>query len=226
MSRCEHCYIFNTNEHNHLTDQELTRIANCKISQNVMRNEVIFEEDEILEGVYCIKKGVAKLIKIGEKGKDHILKLASVGNVIGSRSIINKESTKFSATAVTDMELCFIPKSEVMTDLQENVEFTLNVLQRVTQNLEESDNQIVNIVQKSLPQRLAETILYVMNHFGVDEENVLKLSLTREEYSSIVGATTESIIRTLSEFKKEKLITTNLNSQIKIESTKGLMRVI
>ena len=113
-----------------------------------------------------------------------------------------------------------------MTDLQENVEFTLNVLQRVTQNLEESDNQIVNIVQKSLPQRLAETILYVMNHFGVDEENVLKLSLTREEYSSIVGATTESIIRTLSEFKKEKLITTNLNSQIKIESTKGLMRVI
>ena len=91
-------------------------------------------------------------------------------------------------------------------------------------DLKEADNIIVNMAQKSVKQRLAETLLYIHENFGTSEDGALSIVLSREDYASIVGTATESAIRVLSQFKKDGLISTK-GKQIRIEDVNGLKRI-
>jgi CRP-like cAMP-binding protein len=207
-----------------MTKEELIRIAGCKTSKTIKKGELIFDEGENVNGVYCIKEGVCKLTKLSANGKDQIVKLVVKGNLMGQRSLVSEEVTNLSATALSDMQVCFIPKHEIMTDLHENSNFTMDVLQHMAKGLREADNVIVNMAQKSVRQRLAEALIYIHNTFDTTDEGMLQVILSREDYANIVGTATESAIRILSQFKKEGFITTK-GKQIKIEDLAALKRV-
>lgn len=224
MSKCEQCIIRQFNSLKALTKEELLRISGCKTSKIIKKGDVIFEEGDTINGVFCVKDGVCKLSKLSANGKDQIVKLVVKGDLLGQRSLISDESANLTAIALNDMEVCFIPKSEIMYDLQKNSNFSLDVLQQMAQDLKESDNVIVNMAQKSVKQRLAETLLYLFNHFGIDNNGFLSVVLSREDFANIVGTATESAIRILSQFKKEGLISTE-GKQIKIENIEGLKQV-
>ncbi|MEP3836999.1 MAG: Crp/Fnr family transcriptional regulator [Algibacter sp.] len=224
MSKCEQCIIKQFNSLKSLTKDELVRISACKTSKIIKKGEVIFEEGDTLNGVYCVKDGVCKLSKLSENGKDQIVKMVVKGQLLGQRSLISDESSNLQAVALNDMEVCFIPKSEIIADLQKNPKFSFDVLQDMANDLKEADDIIVNMAQKSVKQRLAETLVYIYNSFGVNPDGTLSVLLSREDYASIVGTATESAIRVLSQFKKEGLITT-VGKFIKIEDLNGLKRV-
>ena len=88
----------------------------------------------------------------------------------------------------------------------------------------EANSFITDIAQKTVRERLAEILLFLVNDFGLDSDNFLNISLTREELSNIVGTATESVIRLLSEFKSDKLVELN-GRKIKIINTKGLEKI-
>ena len=224
MSKCEQCIIRQFNTLKALTKEELVRISDCKTSRIVKKGEMIFEEGEILNAVYCIKEGICKLSKLSANGKDQIVKLVVKGDLLGQRSVIGQESANLSATALNDMEVCFIPKREIISDLHKNTNFSMEVLRDMANDLKEADNIIVNMAQKSVKQRLAETLVYLHENFGTTGEGALSIVLSREDYASIVGTATESAIRVLSQFKKEGLITTT-GKQIIIEDLNGLKRI-
>lgn len=224
MSKCEQCIIRQFNSLKALTKDELVRISGCKTSKFIKKGEVIFEEGETLNGVFCVKDGLCKLTKLSANGRDQIVKLVMKGDLLGQRSLISDESSNLSAIALNDMEVCFIPKSEIIGDLQQNSSFSMNVLQDMANDLKEADNIIVNMAQKSVKKRLAEALLYILDNFGNDDKGYLNVILSREDYASIVGTATESAIRVLSQLKKEGLITTS-GKQIKIEYISGLERV-
>ena len=224
MSKCEQCIIRQFNTLKALTKEELVRISDCKTSKFIKKGELIFEEGEILNGVYCVKEGICKLSKLSANGKDQIVKLVVKGDLLGQRSVIGQESANLSATALNDMEVCFIPKSEIIADLQKNTNFSMEVLRDMAGDLKEADNIIVNMAQKSVKQRLAETLLYIHENFGISEDGALSIVLSREDYASIVGTATESAIRVLSQFKKDGLISTK-GKQIRIEDVNGLKRI-
>ena len=105
------------------------------------------------------------------------------------------------------MEVCFIPKEEIIRDLKSDTSFTMSVLKDMADSLKEADNIIVDMAQKTVKQRLAETLLFLNKSFGSDnKEEPLNIELSREDIANIVGTATESAIRLLSSFKKEKLI--------------------
>jgi len=224
MSKCEQCIIKQFNSLKTLTKDELLRISGCKISKFIKRGEMIFEEGESVNGVFCVKDGVCKLSKLSANGKDQIVKLVVKGDLLGQRSLISDESANLSATALSDMEVCFIPKSEIVDDLRKNPNFSMNILEQMANDLRDSDNVIVNMAQKSVKQRLAETLIYLHDNFGVDEDGMLNVVLSREDFANIVGTATESAIRVLSHFKKENLIST-IGKQIKILDIGMLKRV-
>ena len=224
MSKCEQCIVKQFNSLKALTKDELVRISGCKTSRFIKKGELIFEEGETINGVFCIKDGVCKLSKLSANGKDQIVKLVVKGDLLGQRSLIVDESANLSAVALNDMEVCFIPKQEIMLDLQKNPNFSLDILQQMAYDLRESDNVIVNMAQKSVKQRLAETLLYVNDHFGINENKFLNVILSREDYANIVGTATESAIRILSQFKKAGYISTE-GKQIKILDVEALKRV-
>lgn len=224
MGKCEQCIIKQFNSLKTLSQEELIRISECKTSRVVKKGEVIFEEGDSLKGIYCIREGICKLTKLSSNGKDQIIKLVVKGELIGQRSLVSDESVNLSAVALNDMEVCFIPKSEIMNDLQKNTAFTFDVLKEMAMDLKEADDIIVNMAQKSVRQRLAETLIYINDNFGTKSDGTLSVLLSREDFANIIGTATESTIRVLSQFKKEDFITT-IGKQIKIIDLEGLKRV-
>ena len=221
MSKCEQCIIREFNSLKALTKDELLRISACKTSKIVKKGEVLFDEGEHINGVYCIKDGICKVSKMSDNGRDQIINLIKKGDLLGERSLINDEVSNLKATAVNDMQVCFIPKEEILSDLQKNPNFTMDILKNMALSLKNADNVIVDMAQKTVKQRLAATLLYLDKKFPKKENGSVDVHLTREDISNIIGTATESAIRLLAEFKKKGLI--NLQSKdIFIVDIKGL----
>lgn len=223
--RCENCVVRQLNTLNELSKEELKRISDSKTSKFIKKGEAIFKEGEKLNGVFCIREGVSKLSKLSDNGKDQILKIAAKGEIMGHRSIITEEKTNLSAVALNDMEVCFIPKQHLYDSLNSNISFTKAVLVQMAEDLKFADELVVNMAQKTVKQRIAETLRYLESNFGIDDDGYLKLILTREDIANIVGTAKEACIRTLATFKKEGWIVTD-GKRIKIEDEKALYRLI
>ncbi len=192
-----------------MSKEELKRVSDSKITKSIKKGQSIFEEGEKLNGVFCVREGVSKLSKLSANGKDQIVKLASKGEVMGQRSVIAEESSNLSAVAVSDMEVCFIPKEGIVDTLHSNPNFTVEVLRHMAHDLREADDVIVNMSQKSVKQRVAEAFLYLGENFGEDSDGFLSVTLSREDIANVVGTATESCIRIISEFKKKGYIKTS-----------------
>lgn len=224
-SRCENCIIRQLNALKTLDKKELKRISDSKVSKRVKKGEALFEEGEKLNGVFCVRDGVSKLSKLSNNGKDQIVKIATKGEVLGQRSVIAEERTNLSAVALNDMEICFIPKSHLTDSLHHNVNFTHAVLKQMANDLKEADDVIVNMAQKSVPQRLAQALLYLEKNFETDDEGFLKLTLSRADIANVVGTATELCIRTLTKFKTQGFIATS-GKRIKILETQKLKALV
>ncbi|MDP5229857.1 MAG: Crp/Fnr family transcriptional regulator [Cellulophaga sp.] len=224
-TRCENCIVRQFNSLRAMSKEELKKVSDSKTTKIVKKGEVIFQEGEKLNGVYCVRSGVSKLSKLSANGKDQIVKLATKGQVLGQRCVISEEVSNLSARAVDDMEVCFIPKDDVVHTLNTNPNFAVEVLRHMAHDLKEADDVIVNMSQKTVKQRVAEAFLYMKNNFGEDSEGYLTLTLSREDIASVVGTATESCIRIISEFKKKKYIKTS-GKQIGILDERALEDMI
>lgn len=206
MSKCEQCIVKQFNSLRFLNKEELIRISGCKTTKTIKKGEPIFEEGDHINGVYCIRDGICKVSKMSENGKNQIVNLFQHGDIVGERSLISDEVSNLSAYAVNDMQVCFIPRDEIMSDLEKNPKFSLDVLKTMANSLKNADNLIVDMAQKSVKQRLAETLLHLKTKFGLNEEGSINIHLSREDISNIIGTATESAIRLLSELKKKQII--------------------
>jgi len=208
-SRCENCIIRQFNSLRAMNKEELKKVADTKITKSIKKGEALFHEGEKLSGVFCVREGVSKLSKLSANGKDQIVKLASKGQVMGQRSVIAEETTNLSAVAVSDMQVCFIPKESITNTLHSNPNFAVEVLRHMAHDLREADDVIVNMSQKTVKQRVAEAFLYLKKNYGEDQEGYLTLTLSREDIANVVGTATESCIRIISEFKKKGFLKTS-----------------
>jgi CRP-like cAMP-binding protein len=206
MSKCEQCIVREFSSLKALNKDELIKLSDCKTSKIIKKGENIFEEGENVNGIFCIKDGVCKLTKLSPNGKDHIVKLVSKGELLGQRSMISDEPTNLSAVALEDMQVCFIPKAEILGFFDKNNQFSLNVMKSICGDLRSADDNMVNMAQKSVKERLAETLIYLHETFGTNADKTLKVQLSREELASMIGTATESCIRLLSDFNKLGLI--------------------
>ncbi|MBE7629041.1 Crp/Fnr family transcriptional regulator [Tenacibaculum piscium] len=206
MSKCEQCIIRQFNSLKSLTKNELIRIASCKTSKVIKKGSLLFEEGEHINGVFCIKSGISKVSKMSDNGRDQIVNIVQKGDLLGERSLITDEASNLKAIAINDMEVCFIPKEEILNNLETNPKFTMDVLKNMASSLKLADNFIVDMAQKTVKQRLATTLLNLEKKFEKNKNGALDILLSREDIANIIGTATESAIRLLSEFKKKKLI--------------------
>mgnify|MGYP000975384163 CR=1 FL=1 len=206
MSKCEQCIAREFSYLKALNKDELIRISECKTYKTIKKGENIFYEGENVNGIFCIKDGVCKLTKLSPNGKDHIVKLVTKGELLGQRSMISDEPANLSAVALEDMQVCFIPKNEILGFFDKNNQFSMNVMKTICGDLRLADDNTVNMAQKSVKERLAETLIYLHETFGTNTDKTLKIQLSRDELASMIGTATESCIRLLSDFKKLDLI--------------------
>ncbi|MDT7827442.1 Crp/Fnr family transcriptional regulator [Pricia sp. S334] len=224
-TRCEQCIVRQFNSLRAMSKEELRRVSESKTTKLVKKGDSIFKEGEKLKGVYCVRGGVSKLSKLSANGKDQIVKLATKGEVLGQRSVIVDENTNLSATAVDDMEVCFIPKETIVNSLNSNPDFAVEMLRHMAHDLKEADDVIVNMGQKTVKQRIAEAFFYLKANFGEDKDGFLLLKLSREDIANVVGTATESCIRIISEFKKKGYLKTS-GKKVAIIDEEGLRNVV
>lgn len=224
-NKCENCVVRKYNALQVLNTEDLTEINKAKETRKISKGDVIFEEGQRLTGIYCVRNGASKLSKITASGRDQIVKIASKGEILGQRSVVCDESTNLRATALDDMEVCFIPKSTLEDRITTNPAFVRKLLVTMATELRSADDMIVDLSQKTVKQRLAQSILYLKEQFGEDEETGnLALILSREDLAAAIGTATESCIRLLSDFKKKGYISTK-GKNIRIENLKDLERL-
>ena len=189
-----------------LSKEELKNIAHHKDSLDFKKGDVLFTEGNVLNGVYCIKEGIGKLTRLSSNGKEQIVRFVKGGDMLGYRSILSEEPVTLTITVMKEMKACYIPKKEIFDSIKENPNFSLDMMKVVCHDLRDANTTITNMAQKSVKERLADTLLFLKETFGINEEGFLSIVLTREELSSVIGTATESAIRLLSEFKKNGVI--------------------
>ncbi len=190
-----------------LSPDEVTELNNVKACTSFRKGQVLMNEGSRPNGVYCIHSGKAKLHRMGQNGKDQIIRFAVNGDLVGYRSLLSEEPLSATVEALEDLHACYIPKHVLFEFLEKNPKFSLNILRMACHELGEAGKLITDIAQKSVRERLAEVLLVLKIQFGTNEETgAIDISLTREEIANMIGTATESVIRLISEFKSDGLI--------------------
>jgi CRP-like cAMP-binding protein len=221
---CDKCAMEIGSIFKHLTHDEVDLINFEKEFRQFKRGEILYNEGARISGFYCINRGIIKVFKTGFDGKEQIIRFAKPGDIIAYRSVLSNEPACTSARVIEDCQACFIPSEILIKLVKTNSNFAYEILKLACHELGEANAFITDIAQKTVRERLAEIILLLDNDFGLDSQNYLQISLTREELANIVGTATESVIRLLSEFKTDRLIELS-GRKIRILNRKGLEKI-
>lgn len=219
---CENCSFSRRSIFKDLGKNDLEKLnfnMNCNFYK---KGQVIFFEGNHPDGLFCLSEGKVKVYKIGPTGKEQIIRFAKSGDALGYRALLVGESYSASASALEDSHICFIRKETVFELFKSNSSFSFSMLKLVSRDLEDIENKMVKLAQKPVRERLAEALLIIRETYGTDKQDYINVSLSREDFASIVGTATETVIRLLAEFRKENLITTK-GKKIKITDLNNLV---
>lgn len=204
---CETCRMRHKGIFANLERDRLSEISMQKSCNVYRKGDVIFHEGNYPLGLFAIYSGKVKVFKTSETGKDHILRLAGAGEALGYRSLVSGEKYEVSATVLEDTRVCFVPKALFMNTLQESNHLSSRVMEFLTKDLKLAEGKIADLAQKTVKERVAETILMLKQFYGMEkDEKTINVSLSREDLANLVGTATETLIRSLSEFKKKEII--------------------
>lgn len=209
-----------------VSEPHLCQLSDSKNLITHKKGQILFYEGTKPLGVFCISDGVVKVYKTASNGKEQIIRLAKKGDFLGYASLLGEEAYSNSATIVEDANICFVPRESFLKVLAEDNAFHQRVTKALCNDLGVMESKLTDATQKSIRERLAFTLLKLSETYGIDgnEGEKIDIVLTREEIAGIVGTATETVIRLLSEFKKDELIDFE-GKKIIVLDKKGLARL-
>lgn len=208
-----------------LTPDEMSALqGNCTVTR-FKKNEFIFMEGDPPVGMQYLKSGKVKMIKEGISGREQIIRMFTENGMISYRSLIAGEPHNGTAVAIEDSEIVTIPPVILYQVLLKNSDFALALLKDLAIELGHSNHRTVSLTQKHIRGRLAESILFLKEKYGFENDGqTLKIYLSREDLASLSNMTASNAIRTLSTFAGEKIIAMD-GRKIKITDLAKLEKV-
>jgi CRP/FNR family transcriptional regulator len=200
-----------------LNEEEINLI---KQNSNVVfyqKKSNIFLQHTRTSHIMFVKSGLVKIYKEGRMGKSIILSLENENTFLGLMSVFGKETHEFSASTVEPTEILIIDNNVFRSILQKNGVFALSIINSLSLNGLYIFNRLLAQTHKQLPGRIADVLLYFSE--VIYKNLIFTFPLTRRELAELAGTTKESFIRTLSEFKNDKIIELN-GSDVEIKSMK------
>ncbi|MEM1258138.1 MAG: Crp/Fnr family transcriptional regulator [Bacteroidota bacterium] len=222
MAKCTEIHSTHLRNFQALSQEARERLLVSSESLTLPKGSLVFEENQPLSKLFCIKKGACKFSKADNQGQEHILRFLGEGDVMGKRSIVSNTVAQVSATTLTETELCCLERREIQKNLENNPEFCHDFMSSLVEDANNDDRTRVQFyMRRGIKQRLAKLLLYLLRKFGADEEGKLNLKLKRDDVASVLGTSPEYIINLLKKFKMKELIRTK-NSDVFIISKSGL----
>jgi len=224
---CELCINRRKSLLKDVPDEALCKLSQSKKTIAHKKGQILFLEGTQPMGLFCISKGHVKVFKTDDSGREQIVKLAKEGEFLGYRALLSEDNYNSSAAIIDEAEVCFIPKSSFTDLVAKDTDFQNKLMKAVCNDLGVMEQKMADMANKNVRQRLATTLLMLKSSYGVENEGFtdIEIALSREDIAKIVGTATESVIRLLSDFKKEGLIEFK-GKKIRVLDTEGLAKEI
>lgn len=173
--------------------------------ENFHKKQTLYSEGKRPRFLYYLVSGKVKAFKGHEDGKEYITDLFSAGDFIGYTALIEDKNYDDSASILEDAEIMQIPRDEFLGMIYNDINIAAKFIRIVTQNVKEKEERLLSLAYSSLRKRVAKALVDIHEKFNKDgQKNLIEFS--REDIAQYVGTATESLIRTLSDFKSEGLI--------------------
>jgi len=174
-------------------------------SEIYSKKQVVYAEGKRPRYLYFIIKGKVKGIKVHGDGKEYITDLYSDGDFLGYPSLIEEKNYDDSAVALEETEIIQVPREEFQEMIHADITIATKFIRIITQNVREKEERLLNLAYSSLRKRVASALVDIQGKFNTGNENK-PIEISRDDIAHYVGTATESLIRTLSDFKAEKLV--------------------
>ncbi len=186
--------------------ESLKKLSENKKTKLFKKREIIYSEGNYPNAVYFLKSGKIKNFKTNEFGKEYIIELHKPGDFFGYLDLLENTAYQDSAVTLQDSEVVIIPKDEFNSLLYNNRDVASKFIKILSNEVREREERLLKLAYNSVRKRVAESLIMLANRYQEDKTKHFAIAITREDLASIVGTATETVIRTLSDFKEESLI--------------------
>ncbi|MCP1384554.1 response regulator [Runella salmonicolor] len=186
--------------------ESLKKLSENKKTKLFKKREIIYSEGNYPNAVYFLKSGKVKNFKTNEFGKEYIIELHKPGDFFGYLDLLENTAYQDSAVTLQDSEVVIIPKDEFNSLLYNNRDVASKFIKILSNEVREREERLLKLAYNSVRKRVAESLIMLANRYQEDKTKHFAIAITREDLASIVGTATETVIRTLSDFKEESLI--------------------
>lgn len=190
-----------------LTEEEKKEVALNMVVRKFEKNVTIYSEGDEPKNLLCLLNGKVKIYKEGVGGRNQIVRVVRPVEYFGYRAAFSEEKYVTGAAAFEASTLAIIPMHLIFSIAEKNAHLCNFFIRKLAKALGKSDERTVNLTQKHIRGRLAESILFLKENYGVEEDGcTLSIYLSREDMANLSNMTTSNAIRTLSLFAQEKMI--------------------
>lgn len=187
-------------------DNALKELASDRHINHYRKKQIIYSEGNHPNRLFYIQKGKVKTFKTNDAGKELTVGLYNEGDFFGYTALLEETVYKETAEAIEDCDISIIPKEEFENLLLNNREVTHKFVKLLAKNISEKEEQLLGLAYNSLRKRVADALLTLQHKYQRENQDKFSMHISREDLANIAGTATESLIRTLSDFKSEKLI--------------------
>lgn len=208
-----------------LNDEERDMVTlNTRILE-YKKNEIVYKEEEIPVDLMCLCRGKVKIYKDGVGGRSQIIRMIRPTQYFGYRAYFAKEPYVTAAAAFEPSTICFIPMELIERLVRANQELAMFFIKELSTDLGIADERVVNLTQKHIRGRLAESLIFLAENYGLEEDGAtIGIYLSREDLANLSNMTTSNAIRTLSTFVDEHMISLD-GRKIKIIDEERLRKI-
>ena len=201
---CTNC-VYRSWAFNKLTDEQLKLIDYHKKEFAYKKGEVILQEGDEITSFLYLRKGLVKLLSTEKNTREHIISIAKPMDFIGLLSIFSNQIHLYTITAIEESVVCFVDLDVIKRLIRENGDFALDFLEKISKVSDDVISTRMKINTKQLRGRIAYILLFLANH--IYENNAFELPVSRKEIAQLIDMSTENVIRILSEFRKDDILT-------------------
>lgn len=206
------------------TLEDLVKISKTRLPKNFLKRETIYREGNYPNEIYFIVTGKVKTFLTNPDGKELVTGLYKEGDFFGYTALLEGTSYTDSAMTLDDTELISIPKDDFFSLLFNNRDVASRFIKMLSDEVAEKETRLIQLAYNSVRKRLADALLLCRERYKTSDEETFSMAIPREELASMVGTATETVIRTLSDFKEEKLVDVK-NSTIILLSPEKLKKL-
>jgi CRP/FNR family transcriptional regulator len=171
------------------------------------KNDVLFKENDLPAGLYCIESGSVKIFKEEQSEQERILHLATAGEILGLHSVVNNHPYTNSATAISETRASFISGHDFMELINSNNTYKLLVMKSLCSRIDSMEDHIVRISEKMSDERFADTLLVLVDKYGISKAKELNIHLSIDELASYTCTSKSYMKKIITEFTHRGLIT-------------------